>query len=167
MHKAISSCLILAVTLPGSVACTPLGMWLYEDPEVTVSRVRVGIDSLSGAPVLIALDLQNRNDYPLSAVHVQLSLELDDQPIGELNRDSTVVLPKGATSTVALPLVLAGGVPAGRLRKFGAGTHRFMVMGQADFTTPIGKRNVRFAQEGDLKFGPPPVRTSVQRDPSG
>ena len=84
---------ICAVTLPGWVACTPLGLWVYEDPGVRVSRVRLGTDSFSLAPVLIALDVQNPNDYPVSTVHVQLSLELDDERIGELNRDSTVVLP--------------------------------------------------------------------------
>ena len=167
MRFASVRIMILAASLPGSLACTPLGLWLYEDPEVTVSRVRVGTDSLSMAPVLIALALQNRNDYPLSAVHVQLSLELDHERIGELNRDSHLVLREGATSTMALPLVLADGVPAGRLRTFRAGTHRFMVMGRAEFSTPLGKRKVRFAQEGDLIFGPPPTRTSVQSDPQG
>lgn len=167
MRLAFIRNMIVALSLAGSVACTPLGVWIYEDPEVTVSRVRVGADSLSMAPVLIALALQNPNDYPLSAVHVQLSLELDHQRIGELNRDSDVVLPEGATSTMALPLVLADEVRAGRLRAFRTGTHRFMVMGRAEFTTPLGTRKVRFAQEGDLKFGPPPTRTSVQSDPQG
>ena len=82
-----------AISLPDGVACTPLGVWVYEDPGVRVSRVRMGTDSLSLAPVLIALDVQNPNDYPVSTVHVQLSLELDDERIGELNRDSAVVLP--------------------------------------------------------------------------
>ena len=75
-----------AISLPVGVACTPLGLWIYEDPGVRVSRVRLGTDSLSLAPVLIALDVQNPNDYPVSTVHVQLSLELDDEQIGELNR---------------------------------------------------------------------------------
>ncbi len=158
-----------AFSLPAGVACTPLGVWVYEDPGVTVSRVRLGTDSLSLAPVLIALDVQNPNDYPVSTLHVQLSLELDDERIGELNRDSAVVLPSDTTSTVALPLVVAAGLPAGRLTTLRVGIHRFTVMGRADFSTPIGKRKVRFAQEGDLSFGaahapaPAPVRT----DPGG
>lgn len=143
--------MIVTACLPAGMACTPLGLWMYQDPGITVSRVRVGMDSLSPAPVLIALDLENRNDFPVSAVHVQLSLELDDQPIGELNRDSTVIVPKDAISTVALPLAAA---QARGLTRFRSGTHRFTVMGRAEFTTPIGTRRVDFAQEGDLKFGP-------------
>jgi LEA14-like dessication related protein len=158
-----------AFSLPAGVACTPLGVWVYEDPGVTVSRVRLGTDSLSVGPVLIALDVQNPNDYPVSAVHVQLSLELDDERIGELNRDSSVVLPSDTTSTVALPLVVAADLPAGRLTTLRAGTHRFMVIGRADFSTPIGKRKVRFAQEGDLRFGPAtaPNPAPVGTDPGG
>lgn len=139
------------------LGCTPLGVWVYQDPAVTVSRVRVGSDSLSPAPVLVAIDLQNPNDYPLSTVRVELSLALDDLPVGNLNRDSTVVLPEEATSTVALPLVLADGVPMGRLAALHGGTHRFAVTGKAEITTPFGNRRIRFAQEGDLLFGPPPV----------
>jgi LEA14-like dessication related protein len=142
-----------AISLPVGMACTPLGVWVYEDPGVRVSRIRLGTDSLSLAPVLIALDVQNPNDYPVSTVHVQLWLELDDERIGELNRDSAVELPSDSTSTVALPLVVAADLPAGRLTSLRAGTHRFAVMGRADFSTPIGKRKVRFAQEGDLRFG--------------
>jgi hypothetical protein len=156
--------MIVAACLPVSVACTPLGLWMYEDPGITVSRVRVGVDSLSPAPVLIALDLENRNDFPVSAVHVQLSLVLDDQPIGELNRDSTVIVPKDTISTVALPLATA---TVGRLTRFRSGTHRFTVMGRAEFTTPIGTRQVTFAQEGDLKFGPASAPTADRDGPDG
>jgi len=153
-----------AVVMTPMLGCTPLGIWVYQDPEVTVSRVRVGSDSLSPAPVLVALDLQNPNDYPLSTVRVELSLALDDLPVGNLNQDSTVVLPQEATSTMALPLVLADGVPMGRLAALNGGTHRFTVTGHAEISTPFGSRKVRFAQEGALRFGPRPI---VPRSPSG
>ena len=167
MHVASIHRLIVAMALPGSFGCTPLDLWVYRDPEVTVSRVRIGSDSLSAAPVLVALDFQNLNDYPVSTVRVQLSLQLDNFQVGQLSQDSTVVLPKEATSTVALPLVLASGVPAGRLIAMGTGTHRFVVMGRAEFTTPFGTRRVRFAQEGDLRFGPPSSPASAPPGPDG
>ncbi|HEY8258984.1 MAG TPA: LEA type 2 family protein [Gemmatimonadales bacterium] len=167
MRFASLSRLFLAVSIPAPLGCTPLGIWVYEDPAVTVARVRVGSDSLSSAPVLVALDLQNPNDYPLSTVRVELSLELDDLPVGRLDQDSTVVLPEEGTSTVSLPLELAAGVPARRLIALGVGIHRFTVTGRAEFTTPFGTRRVRFAQEGDLKFGPPPSPASVPTGPNG
>ncbi len=140
---------------------------MYEDPAVTVARVRVGADSLAAAPVTVALDLQNPNDYPLSTVRVQLSLELDDHPIGRLEQASTVDLPKGATSTVALPLEVGSGVAVRSLVGFGSGTHRFLITGEAEFKTPFGKRQVRFAQEGDLRFETPSSPASAPTGPNG
>jgi LEA14-like dessication related protein len=155
-----------AMLIAPVLGCTPLGLWVYEDSAVTVARVRLGVDSLSKAPVLVALDLENPNDYPLSAVRLELSLELDDLPVGALSQDSTVMLPQEATGTVALALVPDAGIPAGRLVRLGAGTHHFAVEGHAEFTTPFGKRRVRFAQEGDLKFGVSSP-ASAPTDPNG
>jgi hypothetical protein len=158
--------MLAAAIVPG-VGCTPLGFWMYSDPAVTVSRVRVENDSLSRAPVLVAIDLLNPNDYPLSTVRVELSLELDHRPVGRLKRDSTLVLPEGETSTMSLPLVLAANLPAAQLAAIHSGPHRFVVIGQAEISTPFGKRQIRFAQEGDLVFGPTPLPESAPTGPNG
>jgi LEA14-like dessication related protein len=135
--------------------CTPLGLWLYEDPVVTVSQITLefGRTGLSQSPVVVALALQNLNDYPLSTERVELSLRLDGVPIGQLKRDSTVPVATDTISTVALPLVLAKQATPEHLRALGSGTHSFAVRGRATFRTPIGTRKVRFAQEGSLIFG--------------
>jgi LEA14-like dessication related protein len=135
--------------------CTPLGLWLYEDPVVTVSQItfQFGRSGATPAPVIVALALQNSNDYPLEAERVELSLRLDGVPIGQLKRDSTVPVATDTVSTVALPLSVDRSTSAQRLRSIGSGTHTFAVRGRATFQTPIGKRNVRFAQEGSLVFG--------------
>jgi LEA14-like dessication related protein len=135
--------------------CTPLGLWLYEDPVVTVSQItfQFARSGPSPAPVIVALDLKNANDYPLEAEQVELSLRLDGVPIGQLKRDSTVEVATDTVSTVALPLPLNGSATPERLRSMGSGTHTFAVRGRATFQTPIGKRDVRFAQEGELVFG--------------
>src|SRR5215207_8351896 len=43
--------------------CTPLGIWLYEDPVVTVSRITFEMrrSEPSRSPVMVALALHNRN----------------------------------------------------------------------------------------------------------
>lgn len=135
--------------------CTPLGLWLYEDPVVTVSQItfQFGRSGTTPAPVIVALDLKNANDYPLEAQQVELSLRLDGVPIGRLKRDSAVAIATDTISTVALPLPLDRSTTPDRLRSMGAGTHTFAVRGRATFQTPIGKRDVRFAQEGELVFG--------------
>lgn len=135
--------------------CTPLGLWLYEDPVVTVSQItfQFGRSGTTPAPVIVALDLKNANDYPLEAQQVELSLRLDGVPIGRLKRDSAVAIATDTISTVALPLPLDRSTTPDRLRSMGSGTHTFAVRGRATFQTPIGKRDVRFAQEGELVFG--------------
>jgi LEA14-like dessication related protein len=146
---------ILIMEILWSAGCTPLGLWVYDDPSVTVARVRLAEKATSKAPVLIALDLHNPNDYDLSAVEVELLLRLDDVQIGKLSQDSTVPIPKGTTSTLEVPLVPARGAAASRFARFLAGPHRFAIRGRAEFATPFGKRKVRFAQEGQIVFERP------------
>jgi hypothetical protein len=141
------------------VACTPLGVWIYEDPGVTVSRVRVATDGRDSSPVMVALDLRNPNDFTVATTRVELRLALDGLAIGQLDRDSSVSLPKG-TATVALPLIPDRSATRARLQSFGSGIHRFSIVGRATFTTPVGKRKVRFAQTGELAFGPPEMPPS-------
>ena len=139
-------------------ACTPLGVWLYEDPGVTVSRVRVATDGQDSSPVIVALDLRNPNDYTVSTTRVELRLVLDGLAIGKLDDGGNVPLPKG-TATVSLPLKPDRSTTRAQLRAFGSGVHRFAIEGRATFKTPVGKRKVRFAQTGELAFGAqdPPV----------
>lgn len=136
-------------------ACTPVGLWLYQDPVVTVAGIRLnlGESRQSGSsPVIVALAVKNSNDYPLSTEQVELSLRLDGVPIGALKRDSMVQVATDTVSTVALALALEEHTTPEHLRAFGSGTHNFAVRGRATFRTPIGTRKVRFAQEGDMVF---------------
>jgi LEA14-like dessication related protein len=136
-------------------ACTPLGLWLYEDPVVTVSHIRLELGSRPQArsPIVVALSVQNRNDYPLSAERVELSLRLNGMPVGRLKRDGIVPVATDTVSTLPLPLRLERQVTAARLSSLQSGIHLFAVRGKATFRTPIGVRNVRFAQEGEMAFG--------------
>ena len=157
--KSVAQGLVWGLLLGG---CTPLGLWLYEDPVVTVSQITLQLSrsQLARSPVTVALALQNHNDYPLSTERVELSLRLDGVPIGQLNRDSTVPVATDTVSTVALPLALARRATPEHLRALGSGTHTFAVRGRATFQTPIGTRKVRFAQEGSMIFGVRPGGSS-------
>ena len=146
------------------VACTPLGVWIYEDPRVTVARVRVDADAHGTPPVVVALDVRNPNDFSVSSTRMELQLVLDDLPIGRLDRDSSVSMPKG-TATMALPLIPNRATTPARLQAFNSGVHRFVIEGRATFATPVGKRKVRFAQAGELVFGPPLSPASAPAGP--
>lgn len=137
-------------------ACTPLGLWIYEDPVVTVSRVTLELREprpSTSSPVVVALDVHNRNDFPLSTTRMELSLRLDGIPIGRLKQDNRVAVATDGVSTVALPLRLEKQATPSRLRTLDTGSHVFLVSGRATFETPIGPRKVSFAEEGEMIFG--------------
>jgi LEA14-like dessication related protein len=140
-------------------ACTPLGLWVYEDPGVTVSRVRVNTKGQGSSPVVVVLDIRNPNDIPVSTTRVELWLVLDGMTIGWLDREGSVSLPKGI-ATIALPLMPNRATAPERLRAFDSGVHQFTIEGRATFATPIGKRMVRFAETGEMAFGAPPSPAS-------
>jgi LEA14-like dessication related protein len=136
-------------------ACTPVGLWLYQDPVVTVAGIRLNLEAArpsGSSPVIVALAVKNSNDYPLSTEQVELSLRLDGIPIGSLKRDSTVQVATDTVSMVALALALEEQATSEQLQALISGTHNFAVRGRATFRTPIGMRKVRFAQEGDMVF---------------
>jgi len=137
-------------------ACTPIGLWIYEDPVVTVSRVTLELShprAALGSPVVVALAVHNRNDFPLSTTRMEVSLRLDGVPIGRLKRDSTMAVATDGVSTVALPLKLEKQATTSRLQALDTGSHQFLVSGRATFETPIGTRKVQFAEEGEMIFG--------------
>jgi LEA14-like dessication related protein len=135
------------------VGCTPLGAWVYSDPALEVGRVRLAAESASRAPVMVALSVRNPNDYELSSDRLELALRLDDVPVGEFARDSSVSVPRSATAIVVLPLQLTPGTTPEHLAVLGQGTRHFSVTGRAQFRTPFGHRTVRFAGEGEMVFG--------------
>jgi LEA14-like dessication related protein len=148
--------------------CTPLGLWLYADPVVTVSRISLELGSgPTRSPVTVALAMQNTNDYPLSTETVELSLRLDGVPVGQLRQDSTLPVATDTVSTVALPLPLAKQATPQRLQTWRSGTHTFAVRGRAVFRTPIGRRKVPFAQEGSLVFDARPLGSAPWIDQPG
>jgi LEA14-like dessication related protein len=137
------------------VACTPLGFWVYVDPVVSVSRVSLELQDLrrrGGSPVVVALAVDNPNDYALSTEQVELSLRLDGVPIGKLKQDSSVQVEMAAISTLPMALALEKHATPERLAAMGSGTHTFSVRGRATFRTPFGVRKVKFDQQGPLRF---------------
>jgi LEA14-like dessication related protein len=134
------------------VACTPLGLWVYDDPGLEVSRVRVNHDA-SADPVVVSLAVFNPNDYDVATSRMELELKLDNVAVGRFSGESVVSVPTVGLADVALPLTLQGQSVRQRIRALRSGTHRFAVEGRVTFSTPFGPQKVRFAHAGDLAFG--------------
>jgi LEA14-like dessication related protein len=146
--------LMLLTCLVGLAGCTPLGLWVYGDPYVTVMRVRLDPDELGGSQAAVFLRVRNPNDYPLATARMELRLQLDGVPFGWFEADSTLAVAKSLTSSVALPLALDSRITASQLEAFQSGSHSYAVAGRITFTTPFGKRKVRFADAGAMTFSP-------------
>jgi LEA14-like dessication related protein len=145
-RRLLAACLATAVA-----ACTPLGLWVYDDPGLEVSRVRLDHDAAGTAPVVVGLAVWNPNAYDVSTTRLELQLRLDDVTVGHFSRDSIIPLPQTALADVTLPLTVPGQARK-HIPALSSGTHRFAVEGQAFLSTPFGRRNVRFAHAGDLEF---------------
>jgi LEA14-like dessication related protein len=151
-------CRVAPIVILG--ACTPIGLWVYDDPVVTVSRVTLELKESRRVGMVVALAVDNRNTYALSTERVELSLRLDGVPVGRVDRDSSVPVAKAAVSTVALALPLQKPTSPERLTALSSGTHTFAVQGRATFRTPFGKREVAFEQEGAMMFGERPSNSA-------
>ena len=134
-----------------AVACTPMCLWVYDDPGLEVSRVRVEHEA-SADPLVLGLAVWNPNDYDVSTARLELQLKLDDVPVGHFRRDSIIPVPQVGLADLTLPLTVPKGAVRQRIRALAMGTHRFAVEGRATFSTPFGPRKVRFAHQGDLAF---------------
>jgi hypothetical protein len=133
-------------------ACTPLGVWVYEDPGFEVQRVRLRADQVTDSSVVVGLLLWNPNDYELSTVRFDLKLRLDNSTVGQFVRDSFIPMDKVETTQLALPFTPTS-KDAEKLARFTKGTHKFVVEGRATFETPFGKRTLRVAHGGEIAFG--------------
>jgi LEA14-like dessication related protein len=147
---------VLPLLLTG---CTPLGLWVYDDPVVTVSRVTLELQEsrrTGKSPLVVAIAVDNQNTYALSAERLELSLRLDGVTIGRVQRDSSVPVAMAAVSVVDLPLALQKQTTPERLAVLGSGAHKYSVHGRAIFRTPFGTRKVPFDEQGSMMFGERP-----------
>lgn len=145
--------LLSACWIAGVAGCTPVGLWVYDDPGFEVSRVRLQPTETSAPPVVLGLAVLNPNDYDLSTARLELQLRLDHTPIGHFFRDSVFPLPKYGIADLRLPLTPMPAITPERLRTLSRGIRHFEVEGVATFSTPFGPHEVRFAHAGDMVFG--------------
>jgi hypothetical protein len=147
-HRLLSACWMAAL-----VGCTPVGLWVYDDPGFEVSRVRLQSTESSAPPVVLGLAVLNPNDYDLSTARLELQLRLDHTPIGHFSRDSVFAVPKYGIADLTLPLTPMPAITPELLKTLSQGTRHFEVEGVATFSTPFGPHRVRFAHAGDMVFG--------------
>jgi hypothetical protein len=137
----------------GSLAlggCTPLGLWLYQEPAFEVSQVRLQHEQPADSAVLVGLAVWNPNDYDLTTSRFELKLDIDGRTVGRYSRDSIIPVGRITTDTLSLPF-LPPSDRGDRLAPLPPGTHHVEVEGSAFLTTPFGERRIRVAHAGDVE----------------
>jgi hypothetical protein len=149
MRLVISILLVLLLS-----DCTPLGLWMYEDPTVTVSDVRIQTGALiKGERVEVVLTVRNRNDYDVLVDSVVVSLALDSVPLGKVLHAPGTPVPRNASTNIRIPLDSMTPQAVGMLSSLQPGIHAYRVGGAARIGTPIGERRVSFQLSAQADFG--------------
>lgn len=133
--------------LPVLQACTPLGLWVYEDPSMAL-RQATTIGALRGSVgggdslemVLVGCNL---NDYDLTGQSVHSRLTISGQTVAEGVRDGRILLATRDTSrfSVSLPMPEV-------LRSADATPRTFELLVASRVQTPLGERDLTYSLRG-------------------
>lgn len=130
-----------------AVACTPFGLWLYEDPTFAVAALQlVGEDSAKALEVVMSGC--NRNDYDLHTKNVELALDIAGEQLGAASQSVPILLAMRDQTSVPVKFV------GWSQHEMGSGERvvPFTLSGTGIIASPIGDRTVRIAQRGTVRL---------------
>lgn len=137
---------MLAMAAALMAGCTPLGIWVYDEPAVTVSAISFTGDST--ALVEVTLQVRNPNDFDIKLEQVELYVSLGGQALIDTSISATLTLlyaeRRDITLNAGRQTVSFGNSP----EAMRSGRHGYLVRGEARLSTPIGIRRIPFQQEG-------------------
>lgn len=129
-------------------ACTPMGVWLYEEPTVGLDDVLIDTSAGEAAlPPYVILAVRNRNDFEVGLRYVELLLQIDGSDIGNARVDTIVTLAPLETRPVRVKVPPTDAGARARISELRAGIHRYAIVGRARMETPIGERRIGFRHE--------------------
>lgn len=136
-----------AAVLSLTVACTPLGVWVYDDPTFNLHSVtlRSAPDSAAGTDSMVMVFAGcNRNDYDVQGDVFELSLLAEGRQIGHGLQNQTYRLSTRDSSPVTVTLAMQQG--------WATGATALPVVLESEFlvTLPNGDRQFRVRQNGKL-----------------
>jgi LEA14-like dessication related protein len=151
MRRLVLSALAAGALAAGSAACTPLGLWLYDDPRISVNELTVALDQ-SAEPFGVTLRLENPNDFDVTIARVETELSLDGRSVSRATHEQPSTLPDGGDAQVRVPMQTSDSVRQALSAQLATGTHRYLVQGRVTLNTPIGERRVSFQSSGSGSF---------------
>lgn len=137
------------VLLSALVACTPLGLWVYEDPSMALreaTQVRIPGDPTAGDSLEMVLVGCNLNDYDLIGASVRSRLAIAGQTVSEGVTDRRILLATRDTSRFIVML------PLSNIMTTADGTARpFELVVASVVRTPLGDRDLSYSLRGQVQ----------------
>jgi LEA14-like dessication related protein len=146
---------VLGVVTAVVAGCATLGLGRFVEPVVNFRDLRLTGLGTQGGALEIVLSVYNPNQFNLETVRVSYQLTVDGVRFGEGAVDSRLVVPRGDSSFIPLPLTFtyAGIGTAGR-QIVQMGAVNYNVTGDITVATPLGNftrpytQNARFTVFG-------------------
>lgn len=131
-----------------AAACTPLGMWLYEDPTFALAAVQLVGEGSGTTSLEFVMAGCNRNDYDIQAQRLDVQLELNGTRVGKMTQDVPIMLTMRDQTPV--PVQLAGWSDPGSASR--EREVSFRLVGTGVISSPVGERKVRIVQQGTFRI---------------
>lgn len=131
-------------------ACTPLGLWVYEDPSMALRQATTVQPHdgtvVAGDSLELVLVGCNLNDYDLVGQSVRSRLAINGQTVAEGVSDRKILLATRDTSrfSVSLPLPEV-------LRTADATPRTFELLVASVVQTPLGERDLTYSLRGQVQ----------------
>jgi hypothetical protein len=141
-----SNLVLLATLLCG---CTPFGFWIYDDPQVMLSRLAVRPGNQADLPYEFVVVVINCNDYDLTGTSLDLTLRTGGES-RTLSYTTAFTVRNLESTNVKVPVALSPDsvlIFRDALTSVGDDVE---VAGRLQVTTPIGRREVTFTRRGAL-----------------
>lgn len=131
-----------------AAGCVPLGGWLYDDPTFVLSEMTLRGRDTRQDTLEMVLTACNRNDYPVEARTMQVTLTMAGANLGPAEFSQPFTLQTRDSTKLTVPLALPVGESDTRHRL------TYVMTGHTTLMTPIGERRVELFQEGDVQLRP-------------
>ena len=132
-----------------SPACTPLGLWIYEEPTVEVTEVK--LNAAADFPVQIAFAVSNANDFEISLLRVYVHCRVAGSSL--VDRDLATAASFGARDRQIIRIGVAQADLSPGATAGAAGAQEYTIDGFAILKTPIGERRIPFTRAGTSTAG--------------
>lgn len=143
----------LLAAVGGTIACTPLGGWLYSDPTFALSGVSTKYNGSPADTLQMVLTGCNLNDFNVDFLSLEGRLLVDGTPVGVLKSDKGLTLKMRDSAEVMVNLQIPRlDEPPVHAKGDDMLTTKYELNGKVGVSTPIGLRQIALHQRGEVRF---------------